>query len=128
MQGNAKLVEGGSSFDDDVIAPPTDSNSSSPPHQDIDLSGTPGNRPVRAVVANAVAISEAQHEEGTPKKRGRKRIVLNSADMKKKTGSSASSGSSSMIGVHSGDGKKVTTIKKNTKSVATKISGLDLIL
>ena len=146
MKQRSQLIEGGSSFDDDVInipsaglqrihddeefedvgiaTPPTDSNSSSPPHQVSDnLSGTPGNRPIRAVVANAVAISEAQLEKGSIKKRGRKRLLLNSTDLKKKTNSMSSSFSSNVSGI---EGKKVNTCKKNAKTLS-KISGLDLL-
>ena len=141
-----QIMEGGSSFDDDLLThpstdlqrvheeegfegvgigtPPTDSNSSSPPHQVSDnLLGTPGNRPIRAVVANAAAISEAQHEKGTVKKRGRKRLLLNSTDLKMKNNSMSSSFGSNASG---NERKKLTSSKKNSKAL-NKISGLDLL-
>ena len=140
-----QIMEGGSSFDDDLLnhsstslqrvhedefeevgvaTPPTDSNSSSPPHQGLEhLPGTPGNRPIRAVVANAVAISEAQHETAMVKKRGRKRLLLNSTDLKKNGSSMSSSFGSNLSG---SEVKKLTGSKKNAKSF-NKISGLDLL-
>jgi hypothetical protein len=74
-------------------------------------------------VANAAAISEAQHEKGIVKKRGRKRLLLNSTDLKKKNNPMSSSFAPNVSG---NEGKKVTSCKKNAKSF-NKISGLDLL-
>ena len=95
--------------------PPTDSNSSSPPHTS-DNAGTP-NRPIRAVVANAAAISEAQHDKAAIKKRGRKRLLLSSSEIKTK-------GKLNVLGgthVSSNEEKKMLNFKRS------KISGLDLL-
>ena len=95
--------------------PLTDSNSSSPPHTS-DNAGTP-NRPIRAVVANAAAISEAQHDKAAIKKRGRKRLLLSSSEMKTKGKLNALGGTT----ISSSEEKKMVNIKRS------KISGLDLL-
>jgi len=100
---------------DRIGTPPTDSNSSSPPHTS-DNTGTP-NRPIRAVVANAVAISEAQHEKSAIKKRGRKRLLISPSDMKIKGKLNALAG----LNISNHEEKKMTNCKR------TKISGLDLL-
>ena len=95
--------------------PATDSNSSSPLHTS-DNGGTP-NRPIRAVVANAAAISEAQHEKTAIKKRGRKRLLISSSDMKAKGKLNALAG----VNINKIEEKKISSCKR------TKISGLDLL-
>jgi hypothetical protein len=133
-----QLIEGGLSFDEETLShsstalqrvhedeeyetgeidtPPTDSNSSSPPHQASDNSiGTP-NRPIRAVVANAAAISEAQGDKALVKKRGRKRLLLSSSELKKNK-----LGVISRPIVNGNEDKKLANLKR------TKISGLDLL-
>ena len=100
---------------DRIGTPPTDSNSSSPPHTS-DNTGTP-NRPIRAVVANAVAISEAQHEKSAIKKRGRKRLLISPSDMKIKGKLNTLAG----LNISNHEEKKITNCKRS------KISGLDLL-
>ena len=100
----------------EIDTPPTDSNSSSPPHQASDHSmGTP-NRPIRAVVANAAAISEAQGDKALVKKRGRKRLLLSSSELKKNK-----LGPIRRANVNGNEDKKLA------KSKMAKISGLDLL-
>jgi hypothetical protein len=68
------------------------------------------------VVANAAAISEAQHDKSSGKKRGRKRLLLSSAELKKKHISSLGG-----LKLNTTEEKKLTSCKRN------KISGLDLL-
>ena len=133
-----QFIEGGMSFDEETLShssttlqrvhedeeyetgeidtPPTDSNSSSPPHQNSDTCiGTP-NRPIRAVVANAAAISEAQGDKALIKKRGRKRLLLNSSELKK-----------NKLATIRRPNVNINEDKKLAKSKITKISGLDLL-
>ena len=143
MEKRHQLTEGGSSFDEELInnssttlqnehenefeeggitTPLTDSNSSSPPHNNSDIAiGTP-NRPIRAVVANAAAISEAQHDKTAIKKRGRKRLILSSSALKKKSGMESLLPTT----VNGNEEKKLSYSKKGSKS-SSKISGLDLL-
>ena len=100
---------------DETGTPATDSNSSSPPHTS-DNAGTP-NRPVRAVVANAAAISEAQHDKTAIKKRGRKRLLISSSEIKAKGKLTTLAGSN----FNSHDEKKMHNCKRS------KINGLDLL-
>ena len=100
---------------DETGTPATDSNSSSPPHTS-DNAGTP-NRPIRAVVANAAAISEAQHDKTAIKKRGRKRLLISSSEIKAKGKLTTLAGSN----FNSHDDKKMHNCKRS------KINGLDLL-
>ena len=105
-----------------IATPPTDSNSSSPPHQSLDHSTPTPNRPMRAVVANAAAISEAQHDNPTIKKRGRKRMQLNASELSSKNTLNSVVPSN----VNGNEERKLPNFKKNLKSLS-KISGLDLL-
>ena len=105
-----------------IATPPTDSNSSSPPHQSLDHSTPTPNRPMRAVVANAAAISEAQHDKPTIKKRGRKRMQLNASELSSKNTLNSVVPSN----VNGNEERKLPNFKKNLKSLS-KISGLDLL-
>jgi len=105
-----------------IATPPTDSNSSSPPHQSLDHSTPTPNRPMRAVVANAAAISEAQHDNPTIKKRGRKRMQLNASELSSKN----TLNSVVPTNVNGNEERKLPNFKKNLKSLS-KISGLDLL-